>query len=41
MAGKLAVEGATTLRYNGYKIPLMRNLVKRAIRGSEGGVWTS
>jgi len=32
MAGKLAVEGATTLRYNGYKVPLMRNLVKRAIR---------
>ena len=22
-----------TLRYNGYKVPLMRNLVKRAIRG--------
>ena len=41
MASKLAIEGATTLRYNGYKIPLMRNLVKRAIRGSEGGVWTS
>ncbi|HMD34215.1 MAG TPA: xanthine dehydrogenase family protein subunit M [Vicinamibacterales bacterium] len=33
MAGKMAVEGATTLRYNGYKVPLMRNLVKRAIRG--------
>jgi xanthine dehydrogenase YagS FAD-binding subunit len=32
-AGALAVEGATPLRYNGYKIPLMRNLVKRAIRG--------
>jgi xanthine dehydrogenase YagS FAD-binding subunit len=41
MAGKLAVEGAQTLRYNGYKVPLMRNLVKRAIRGSEGGSWTS
>jgi len=41
MAGKLAVEGAVTLRYNGYKVPLMRNLVKRAIRGSEGGAWTS
>ncbi len=26
-----------TLRHNGYKVPLMRNLVKRAIRGSEGG----
>jgi xanthine dehydrogenase YagS FAD-binding subunit len=32
-AGEIAVEGATALRYNGYKIPLMRNLVKRAIRG--------
>jgi len=33
MAGRMAVEGAATLRYNGYKVPLMRNLVKRAIRG--------
>ncbi len=33
MAGKLAVEGAQTLRHNGYKVPLMRNLVKRAIAG--------
>ena len=33
MAGKLAVEGAVPLQFNGYKIPLMRNLVKRAIRG--------
>jgi xanthine dehydrogenase YagS FAD-binding subunit len=33
MAGKMAIEGAQPLRYNGYKIPLMRNLVKRAIRG--------
>jgi xanthine dehydrogenase YagS FAD-binding subunit len=41
MAGQLAIEGATALRYNGYKLPLMRNLVKRAIRGSEGGTWTS
>jgi xanthine dehydrogenase YagS FAD-binding subunit len=32
-AGRLAVDGAQPLRYNGYKIPLMRNLVKRAIRG--------
>jgi xanthine dehydrogenase YagS FAD-binding subunit len=31
MAGKLAVQGAVPLQYNGYKIPLMRNLVKRAI----------
>jgi xanthine dehydrogenase YagS FAD-binding subunit len=34
MAARLAVEGAQPLRYNGYKIPLMRNLVKRAIRGT-------
>ena len=33
MAGRMAVEGAVTLRYNDYKVPLMRNLVKRAIRG--------
>ena len=34
LAGELAIEGAQPLRYNGYKIPLMRNLVKRAIRGT-------
>jgi xanthine dehydrogenase YagS FAD-binding subunit len=34
MAGQIAVIGATALRHNAYKIPLMRNLVKRAIRGS-------
>jgi xanthine dehydrogenase YagS FAD-binding subunit len=34
MAGRMAIEGAQPLRYNGYKIPLMRNLVKRAIRGA-------
>jgi xanthine dehydrogenase YagS FAD-binding subunit len=34
MAGKLAVEGAVPLQFNGYKIPLMRNLVKRAIVGA-------
>jgi xanthine dehydrogenase YagS FAD-binding subunit len=33
-AGELAIAGATALRYNAYKIPLMRNLVKRAIRGT-------
>jgi xanthine dehydrogenase YagS FAD-binding subunit len=31
MAGKLAVQGAVPLTFNAYKIPLMRNLVKRAI----------
>jgi len=33
MAGALAVQGARPLAHNGYKIPLVRNLVKRAIRG--------
>jgi xanthine dehydrogenase YagS FAD-binding subunit len=35
MAGKMAVEGAVPLRFNAYKIPLMRNLVKRSIAGVE------
>jgi xanthine dehydrogenase YagS FAD-binding subunit len=39
LAGQVAVQGAQPLRYNGYKIPLMRNLVKRAIRG--GDRWSS
>jgi xanthine dehydrogenase YagS FAD-binding subunit len=39
MAGRLAVEGAQPLRFNGYKIPLMRNLVKRAIGGVEKAAW--
>jgi xanthine dehydrogenase YagS FAD-binding subunit len=34
LAGQIAIRGAQALRYNGYKIPLMRNLVKRAIRGN-------
>ena len=33
-AGEAAIDGAVALRYNAYKIPLMRNLVKRAIRGT-------
>ncbi len=32
MAGELAVAGAQPLAHNAYKIPLMRNLVKRALR---------
>jgi xanthine dehydrogenase YagS FAD-binding subunit len=32
MAGDMAVNGAQPLAHNGYKIPLMRNLVKRALR---------
>jgi len=32
-AGELAILGARPLQHNAYKIPLMRNLVRRAIRG--------
>ena len=35
MAARLAIEGARPLRHNGYKVTLVRNLVKRAIRGKE------
>jgi xanthine dehydrogenase YagS FAD-binding subunit len=31
-AGDLAVRGARALRHNDYKIPMMRNLVRRAVR---------
>ena len=31
-AGALAIEGATALNYNHFKLPLMENLVKRAVR---------
>ena len=34
MAGKIAIQGAEPLQYNGFKVPLLRNLVKRAIRGN-------
>ncbi|MBZ5641286.1 MAG: xanthine dehydrogenase family protein subunit M [Acidobacteriia bacterium] len=34
MAGELAIQGAEPLQYNGFKVPLMRNLVMRAIRGA-------
>jgi len=36
LAGQLAVRGAEPLQHNGYKVPLMSNLVKRAIRGAAG-----
>jgi xanthine dehydrogenase YagS FAD-binding subunit len=39
MAGKMAIEGAEPLRYNGFKVPLMRNLVKRSIRGVQESAW--
>jgi xanthine dehydrogenase YagS FAD-binding subunit len=41
LAGDLAVQGAQPLRHNAYKIPLMRNLVKRAIRGVPTGAVTT
>jgi len=41
VAANLAIERAQPLKFNAYKVPLMRNLVKRAIRGVEGGTWTS
>jgi xanthine dehydrogenase YagS FAD-binding subunit len=41
MAGKLAVQGAVPLQFNAYKVPLMRNLVKRAIAGVKEATWTS
>lgn len=34
LAGQAAVRGATALNYNHFKIPLLENLVKRAIRDS-------
>jgi xanthine dehydrogenase YagS FAD-binding subunit len=33
LAGELAIAGAFALRHNAYKVPLMRNLVRRAVRG--------
>ncbi len=38
-AAEIAARGAVTLRHNAYKVPLMQNLVKRAIRGE--AAWTS
>jgi xanthine dehydrogenase YagS FAD-binding subunit len=40
-AGRMAVQGAVPLQFNAYKIPLMRNLVKRAISGVEEATWAS
>jgi xanthine dehydrogenase YagS FAD-binding subunit len=40
-AGELAVQGAQTLRHNGYKVPLMRNLVMRALRGQSAAPRTT
>lgn len=41
LAGELAIRNAVPLQHNAYKVPLLRNLVKRAIRGVEGGTWTT
>src|SRR5215470_4990366 len=40
-AGKLAVQGAVPLQFNAFKIPLMRNLVKRSITGVQEVTWAS
>jgi len=31
-AGRLAIRGVKPLAHNGYKVPLLKNLVKRAVR---------
>ncbi len=41
IAANLAIEGAQPMAFNAYKVPLMRNLVKRAIRGVEPATWNS
>jgi xanthine dehydrogenase YagS FAD-binding subunit len=41
MAGQLAIQGAQPLQHNGYKVPLLRNLVKRSIRGVKEATWVS
>ncbi|HUE90017.1 MAG TPA: xanthine dehydrogenase family protein subunit M [Vicinamibacterales bacterium] len=39
IAADISTRGAVTLRHNAFKVPLMQNLVKRAIRGD--AAWTS
>ena len=39
-AGDIAIAGAVPLQHNAYKVPLLRNLVRRAVRGTEN-TWTS
>jgi xanthine dehydrogenase YagS FAD-binding subunit len=41
MAGKLSVQGAVPLQFNAYKIPLMKNLVRRSITGVQEAAWAS
>ena len=38
---KVVEDAAIPLQFNAYKIPLMRNLVKRAIGGVEEATWAS
>jgi xanthine dehydrogenase YagS FAD-binding subunit len=41
LAGKTAVEGARPLNFNHFKIPLMENLVKRAVLNAATGTPTN
>ena len=34
-AGEIAIRGVRPLAHNGYKVALLRNLVKRSVRGAE------
>jgi xanthine dehydrogenase YagS FAD-binding subunit len=36
-AGQIAIRGVKPLAHNGYKVPLLKNLVKRSIRGASPG----
>jgi xanthine dehydrogenase YagS FAD-binding subunit len=38
VAGDLAIAGAVPLHHNAYKVPLLRNLVRRAVRGTEASL---
>ena len=38
-AGAAAIIGVEPLKHNGYKVPLLRNLAKRAVRGVEEPKW--
>jgi xanthine dehydrogenase YagS FAD-binding subunit len=40
-AAQIAVQGAEPLQHNGYKVTLMRNLIKRAVRGGAEATWAS
>ena len=35
LAGDVAIRGVNPLAHNGYKVTLLRNLVKRSVRGAE------